>query len=1236
MRILAIRGKDLTSLAGEFEVDFEAEPLASAGIFAITGPTGAGKSTLLDAVCLALFNHVPRLASPSAGQIGTSGGEMLSAGDPRALLRHRAGDGYAEVDFLGLDQRRYRARWSVRRARGRPDGALQNVVQTFTNLDTGEVLGGKRTETLTEIGKRIGLTAHQFGRAVMLAQGEFNAFIDADSNTRAELLEKLTGTELYGRLGVSARQKADALREALAEIEARIAAQNGLDDIARVAAEERLVQARTDHEVATIELAARERDRGWHARANELTGLVEAAERTRAAAESRNAAAEPRRADLARRRLAHSILPAWRASADADAKMAGIQARIAELTTAAEAARVHAAAAATADGAAAEALASVEAERERRRPELVDARALDRRLAELGDALGPLAEAREAAVSQAAASRKAHAEAVERHDAAAGRRDALAAWIEGNRKRESLSTRRDEIAADIAEHVELATQALSLDRLCASIATRIASARTARAQAGTALTDAKANLEEAQRRTAEADAAVPATNDVAAVEWSRDRLLAIEPRLLAFERATSDHDRLTAADGTARAEQSRLETSVAQSRSRLDQIDTALPPLRMRHAEAARAGALSTAASDNAAERLRQMLVDGEPCPVCGASNHTVSALAGLIDGRAAVDAARVAEFTGEIDGLERERAVLADRIEGDGARLSTASDGIAEGAETIAASCSAREGTLSELKSALCSCEIGISSGSATVRMEVSARLKAIDARREDFVSAREAAQLAMRSLDAARTTCDQSADADRAAAQSLRDLESDETGNAEKLAGLARRRDQVAGELYTRLSPYFDWRDDRVPMATLDRLAGEWRNQAADLVTVEAEFPVLTKAVHDADILRSRDAERLEEAKRAEHVSLAETERVASERVSRLGGETVNAVASRLEEAVRAAAAQREKARTAYERAYAGEAASAARHEQAVGTLAVDEADAERRRRALATELEGKGVEAAQLAAAAAAGTGTLDAETRGLEELDRAVIGAEAEWRSRVADRDAHAATGTPTRGVQELDAALAGAREAGASAHDALTEAEMVIRQDDRARETTTALRASLEHARSDAKPWLQLDILIGDATGNKFRRYAQGLTLERLLLHANARLAESKPRYSLERASGGEMLVQVVDNDMAGEIRGLPNLSGGERFLVSLALALGLSEMSTGQGLKVESLFIDEGFGALDSASLGQAIGVLEHLHATGRRVGVISHIEDVKERIAVRIAVAPASNGSSSIEVQDG
>ncbi|MFY8195537.1 MAG: AAA family ATPase, partial [Novosphingobium sp.] len=178
MRILAIRGQNLASLAGEFIVDFTAEPLAGSGIFAITGPTGAGKSTLLDAVCLALFNEIPRLrAAPSSGKIGDQDENGLSLKDTRAILRHGTAEGYAEVDFAMPDGASYRARWSVKRARGKADGKIQNYDHSFERLDTAERLGGTRSETKDAIRKVIGLTPEQFGRAVLLAQGDFEAFI---------------------------------------------------------------------------------------------------------------------------------------------------------------------------------------------------------------------------------------------------------------------------------------------------------------------------------------------------------------------------------------------------------------------------------------------------------------------------------------------------------------------------------------------------------------------------------------------------------------------------------------------------------------------------------------------------------------------------------------------------------------------------------------------------------------------------------------------------------------------------------------------------------------------------------------------------------------------------------------------------------------------------------------------------------------------------------------------------
>ena len=577
---------------------------------------------------------------------------------------------------------------------------------------------------------------------------------------------------------------------------------------------------------------------------------------------------------------------------------------------------------------------------------------------------------------------------------------------------------------------------------------------------------------------------------------------------------------------------------------------------------------------------------------------------------------------------------MLIDRLEQDGTRRAAASARIENGASAIGDATERRAVALTALEGALLPCGIARSASSQTLRSEISAQLATVNDRRRRFSLARESEQQALSALDTARVGLALANDIERGAGQTVRNLEADSDLNLDRLSEAARRRDQVAEGLDASLSPHFDWREDDAAVGTLDRLVIAWRERAQGLAAIDAQLPDLTKAAHDADIDQGRKAVRLEGAIEAERTCREEQERFAGERSLIFGGEAADSVVNRLGQAIDAASVNRESARLACEKARSDAAAAVARHEQAERSLGVDQADVSARRQALEDQLAAKQVEVSLVCSVAAGGEAALNLEAHALAEIDRAVVVADTEWQSRVVDRDAHAASLAPLIPLDALDDALREASAAEITAREVLSEAQMVIRQDNRARDATAALRLTLEQERAVALPWFQLDVLIGDATGNKFRRYAQGLTLERLLLHANARLEELKPRYSLERAPGGDMLVQVVDHDMAGEVRGLPNLSGGERFLVSLALALGLSEMSTGQGLRVESLFIDEGFGALDSASLGQAIGVLEQLHATGRRVGVISHIEDVKERIAVKIAVAPSSNGGSTIEIQ--
>jgi exonuclease SbcC len=220
---LAIRGKNLASLEGEFSIDFEEEPLKSAGIFAITGPTGAGKSTILDAMCLALFDSAPRISKVERNiQISDVSDTAISQTDSRIILRKGTGSGRAEVDFVALTGEKYRSAWTVNRQNGRSDGVLLNAEIKLLNLQTGIEENGTKKQLLTKITQLIGLNFNQFIRAVLLAQGDFATFLKAKQSDKAELLEKLTGTDIYSKISTTIYRKTKEATEALTLLQQRI------------------------------------------------------------------------------------------------------------------------------------------------------------------------------------------------------------------------------------------------------------------------------------------------------------------------------------------------------------------------------------------------------------------------------------------------------------------------------------------------------------------------------------------------------------------------------------------------------------------------------------------------------------------------------------------------------------------------------------------------------------------------------------------------------------------------------------------------------------------------------------------------------------------------------------------------------------------------------------------------------------------------------------------------------
>jgi exonuclease SbcC len=182
----------------------------------------------------------------------------------------------------------------------------------------------------------------------------------------------------------------------------------------------------------------------------------------------------------------------------------------------------------------------------------------------------------------------------------------------------------------------------------------------------------------------------------------------------------------------------------------------------------------------------------------------------------------------------------------------------------------------------------------------------------------------------------------------------------------------------------------------------------------------------------------------------------------------------------------------------------------------------------------------------------------------------------------------------------------------------------------AKERISMKQTVIECQKTECCRWGNLHDLIGSADGKKYRNFAQGITFEMMIGHANRQLQKMTDRYLLLRNVSQPLELNVVDNYQFGEVRSTKNLSGGESFIISLSLALGLSHMAS-KNVRVDSLFLDEGFGTLDEEALETALETLSSLYQDGKLIGVISHVAALKERISTQIQVIPRSGGRSYI-----
>ncbi|MBK9290869.1 MAG: AAA family ATPase [Bacteroidetes bacterium] len=194
MKILSLKLKNINSLKGEQEINFAEGILAEAGLFAIVGPTGSGKSSLLDAITLALYNRIPRVQ----GSITKNVIQELGV-----ILTQHTTDCYAEVHFEVKDKK-YRAHWSIEQNR---KGNLNERKHELSDSETGAIITNSISDTPKEIEKIIGLSYEQFVQSMMLAQGQFAKFLQANQSERSKLLEEITGGQIYRKIGMKIFQK---------------------------------------------------------------------------------------------------------------------------------------------------------------------------------------------------------------------------------------------------------------------------------------------------------------------------------------------------------------------------------------------------------------------------------------------------------------------------------------------------------------------------------------------------------------------------------------------------------------------------------------------------------------------------------------------------------------------------------------------------------------------------------------------------------------------------------------------------------------------------------------------------------------------------------------------------------------------------------------------------------------------------------------------------------------------
>lgn len=1089
MKILRIAGRNLASL-GEFELNLAEPPLLHAGVFCITGATGSGKSTLLDAMCLALYGRIPRLIERSSQvKIERSDAGSMSLSDVRQIVRHGAIDAHAEVDFLA-NGRRFRSTWRVERAHRRAHGALKDPLIQLLDLDAAQIISeGNKSAALKLITQTIGLDFDQFCRSVLLAQGDFAAFLRARKDERAALLEAITGTELYARVSVEVYRRSAEAAQALTRVQDALALNVVWSTDHREQAHARLQEIDLERTLLSALLLVQQADNA-------------AFERFQRATDALNRS----RATLCK------LLPASSVSAGPELLAQGqtIHAQFASNLT-------HAL--------------------------KIDAQT---------QALQTTIDSLTLEISAAQSKRQEQTQAAQ-----ASAHEQLSIELEVNNVQQWLTANQD-VQAWAAqwprwEHALQQAHALQRKRdaqtaQCQRLKHQISGieAHCARQQA------LLLHAENTQKLALEAHEAALRRlhlHHATAAPASDQQRLALSEDLQRLARMRVVHS-------------SALEASVQLDRAKLKHSDLEL--LARENAQACASSLLTrdqialectersqelshVSATAELSLRRPDLLIDGAPCPLCGALEHPAAQHPGPLDSvlatlRAENELARkrLAALENKLTELHTASAVLAERQSSNSTQLSA----ITQRLNTLGADWRALRAVADPDDLSCPATPAWLSAQTALQQAQWDAWVLQ-DAQARELQASCNALALKLNEADKA-----------------FRALETDRRlSNDELISSRAAQstEERVLAAEAQQLTAQLRVLDE--PLAERSSWQQQFASEPLKLIAELAEYAVTWHR----------------QTQRSEQLRLVLGVAREANAIARGGETTLSAHCAQLllqQQAIQRRQAEHQSDLRAL-----------------LGDRALSTAQAEHLARGDALVLLSKAEVDAQQAGSTLP---TIDASQL-LEQM---------------------AASRVALDGLSEERGALAAS-----ISHDQALEG------------TRTRLQAEHAQALSVADQWERLNSVVGSADGRKFRVFAQTMTLEILLEASNGYLATLRPRYALTRLKAHDMEIAVIDRELGSEMRPIQSLSGGETFLVSLALALGLSSLSANH-VQIDSLFIDEGFAALDPLALDSALELLDRLQAQGRQIGIISHLTELADRVAARVKVEPHAMGLSTVKIE--